>query len=64
MKASQAEQRADRVESQLATAKKNAEEADQRLEKALRDVQAARAEVRKEAERADALEDQVLAKVS
>ena len=59
MKASQAEQRADRVESQLATAKKNAEEADQRLEKALRDVQAARAEVRKEAERADALEDQV-----
>jgi hypothetical protein len=32
------------------------------MEKALRDVQASRAEVRKEAERADALEDQVLAK--
>lgn len=62
MKASQAEERADRVESQLANSKKAAEEADTRMEKALRDVQAARAEVRKEADRADTLEDQVLAK--
>ena len=59
MKASQAEERADRVESQLANSKKAAEEADTRMEKALRDVQAARAEVRKEADRADTLEDQV-----
>jgi F0F1-type ATP synthase membrane subunit b/b' len=55
-------QRADRVEGQLAAAKKSADEADAKLEKAMRDVQAARAEVRKEAERADTLEDSLLAK--
>jgi hypothetical protein len=50
------------VEGQLAAAKKTADEADAKLEKAMRDVQAARAEVRKEAERADTLEDSLLAK--
>ncbi len=48
------------MEGQLAAAKKSADEADAKLEKAMRDVQAARAEVRKEAERADTLEDQVM----